>query len=85
MLVERVRDIYTAKETSNKDDESIKKFIGMCFKGVETIKTHIREWIVRPMDLSTKKNDFGMGFALGGANAPPWSSVNNCRQLEKLA
>lgn len=66
-----LRALHVAKETPNKYGEAIKKLIGLCFKGVETIKTHIREWIVRPVDLSTKKNDFGMGFALGGANAPP--------------
>ncbi|WP_331346547.1 replication endonuclease [Cellvibrio sp. UBA7661] len=66
-----LRALHVAKETPNKYGEAIKKLIGLCFKGIETIKTHIREWIVRPVDLSTKKNDFGMGFALGGANAPP--------------
>ncbi len=66
-----LRALHIAKETPNKYGEAIKKLIGLCFKGVETINTHIREWIVRPTDLSAKKNDFGMGFALGGANAPP--------------
>lgn len=45
--------------------------IGLCSQEIETIETHIREWIVRSVDLSSKKNDFGVGFALGGANAPP--------------
>jgi hypothetical protein len=66
-----LRALHVAKETPNKYGEAIKKLIGLCFKGVETIKTHIREWIVRPVDLSSKKNEFGIGFALGGANAPP--------------
>lgn len=63
--------VHVVKESPNKYGEAIKKLIGLCFQGIETIKTHIREWIVRPVDLSTKKNEFGMGFALGGANAPP--------------
>ncbi len=74
-----LRALHVAKETPNKYGEAIKKLIGLCFQGIETIKTHTHEWIVRTVDLSTKRNEFGIGFALGGANAPPWSSVNNCR------
>ena len=66
-----LRALHVAKETPNKHGEAIKKLIGICFQGIETIKTHLREWTVRPVDLAIKKNDFGMGFALGGANAPP--------------
>lgn len=57
-----LRALHVAKETPNKYGEAIKKLIGLCFQGIETIKTHVREWIVRPVDLSSKENEFGMGL-----------------------
>lgn len=66
-----LRAFHVAKETPNKYGEVIKKLMGLCYQGIEEIKTHLREWAIRPVDVAKRAETFGMGFALGGANAPP--------------
>ena len=75
-----LRPYHIEKETPNKYGEVIKNLIGLAFQGLAHIRTKIHDWLVRPVSLDKRSNEFGMGFALGGANAPPWSSVNNCTQ-----
>jgi Bacteriophage replication gene A protein (GPA) len=66
-----LRALHVKKESPNKYGEKIKKIIGFCFKGIEKIVTKIRVWTVRPVNVVKEINCFGLGFALGGANAPP--------------
>ena len=66
-----LRAFHVVIETPNKYGEAIKKLIGICYHGIEKIKTHLREWIARPVDVEKQGESFGVGFALGGANAPP--------------
>lgn len=66
-----LRAFHVAKETPNKYGEVIKKLMGLCYQGIEEIKTRLREWAIRPVDVAKRAETFGMGFALGGANAPP--------------
>lgn len=56
----------------------IKNLIGLALQGLAHIKNKNHDWLVRPVSLDKRSNEFRTGFALGGANAPPWSSVNNC-------
>ena len=66
-----LRAFHVARETPNKHGEAIQKLIGLCYQGIEEIKTHLREWIIRSVDVKKQSGDFGLEFALGGANAPP--------------
>lgn len=49
----------------------IKNLIGLAFQGLAHIKTKIHNWLVRPVSFEKRSNELRMGFALGGANAPP--------------
>ncbi len=75
-----LRAIHVIKEKPNKYGEFINKLLGLCYQGIEVIKTRLREWEVRPVLLSTETNNTDLSaFDFEGANAPPWSSVNKCR------
>jgi len=78
-----LRAAHMQKETPNKYGEAIKKIIGFCFNSIETVVTRFREWKIFPIDYAKELKNEASFFAFEGANAPPWSSVNNCRQNSK--
>jgi hypothetical protein len=61
-----LRPLHIQKETPNKYGEVIKNLIGLAFQGLAHIKTKIHDWLVRPVSLDKRSNEFGTGFASGG-------------------
>ncbi len=66
-----LRALHVVREKPNKYGEAINKLLGIIYQGVEQIKTKIRVWTVRSVDLSKNNNAFDEEFSVGGANAPP--------------
>lgn len=66
-----LRALHVTKDTPNKYGEAINKLLGLIYRGTEKIRTKIREWTVRSIEVSKTTSNADEGFSIGRANAPP--------------
>lgn len=76
-----LRAFHVLKESLNKYGETANKILGIIFGDVVELVTRIHVWTVRPKALSQETSSYEFCSSIRGANAHPWSSVNNCTAL----
>jgi Bacteriophage replication gene A protein (GPA) len=77
-----LRAYHVLKNEVNRYGEEVKSLLGLLYNKVQKVITRKHRWIIRRKPFSEDlKPSYGHYVSSGGANAPPWSSVNNCTQL----
>lgn len=76
-----LRAYHVKKEEMNRYGEEVKSLMGLLYNKIRKVITRKHLWVIRRKPfLGEESLSYGHYLSCGGANAPPWSSVNNCTQ-----